>query len=933
MLLRSHLLAVLLGFSLITLPVKANPPSAEAHWLDVKTFAWNAPPAAQYLLCHDPLAQMYIEKRRHRSGHCQSLKKVGKLTNQVNLHTAYPHLAELSVFVLDNPKIHQLVTEQLWLEARNSQNQVLAQTGLQMAGVLDTAFAYTGTDLGISFQQDTPQFKLWAPTAQQVVLEYFGHTPRSQPLQVYPMQHSLQGTWVFRGKPDWNYGYYRYRVKAYRPDTGRLETHSVTDPWSVSLAADSTHSQIINLKDPSLFPPGWQNFKLPEFEAPEEAILYELHVRDFSIADPSVPAPLRGKFAAFSQTNSFGIQHLRQLAASGISHIHLLPVFDFASVPEQNPLQPRIPFAPPDSDRQQAALALVRDKDGYNWGYDPLHYGVPEGSYATDPQGAKRILEFRQMIQSLGALGLRTVMDVVYNHTHAAGPGKHSVLDKIVPGYYYRLDTQGRIQKTSCCPDTASEHRMMEKLMIDTLVRWARDYKVAGFRFDLMGHHTIDNLKHIRQALDQLNLDTDGIDGKSILLYGEGWKFGSLDAIRPDLAMNQVFGPGLGVGMFNDRLRDSARGGNYEHSTRSDQGFATGLYTDPNYSPFNRDTPPEAEAQKALLLNYADNIRIGLAGGLKNYRLENASGQLVSGREILYRGTPGSGFALDPQECVNYVSAHDNYTLWDQIAAKAPFAVSGRQPETATAQERLHMQLLALSFPLLGQGIPFLHAGSELLRSKSGDGDSYDSGDWFNALDWRGLQHGWGLGLPPAWRNFAEWDFWRPRLSHPELKPSQLQILTSLAQVHRLLRLRKSSPLFRLRTAAEIQASVHFPQTGPKQIPGVIAMEIRDQGLGWEDRDPLRHGILILWNATRQPQILCEESWKTRQWTPFARPGEAPLLEQNLTLQVAGQTWNLAPPNSEHASLSDHTLTNSGCITIPSRSTVVYHEWEYPQGE
>lgn len=927
----SRLSAALLSlFSLMALPAQADLPAAAAYWLEQQTLAWKAPPAAKYLLCHDPMAQMYLEKQHHRGGNCQPLKVVGQLSGQATLRERFPHLAELSVFKLsEEVDAGSLLRQQLWLEARNSKEQVLAHTGLQTAGILDAAFSYSGTDLGLSFIQGRPHFRLWAPTAQQVELEYFGPTPRPQPLRIYPMQRAEQGTWVYRGEVSWRYGYYRYRIKVYRPDSGRLETHSVTDPWSVSLAADSTHSQIVDLQDPALFPAGWQDFNLPTLEAPEDAVLYELHVRDFSIADPSVPAPLRGKFAAFSQPDSFGVRHLRQLAASGLSHVHLLPVFDIATIPERTPLHPRIPLAPPDSELQQAALGLVRDKDSFNWGYDPLHYGVPEGSYATDPQGPARILEFRQMIQSLGALGLRAVMDVVYNHTHAAGVATHSVLDKIVPGYYYRLDAQGQIQKTSCCPDTASEHTMMAKLMLDTLLLWARDYKVGGFRFDLMGHHTTHNLIMIRQALDQLKLDPDGIDGQSILLYGEGWKFGSLDALRPDLAMNQVFGRGLGVGMFNDRLRDSARGGNYDHSTRSDQGFATGLYTDPNHSPFNRDTPADAEAQRALLLNYADNLRVGLAGGLQDYRLENAAGQIVTGREILYRGTPGSGFTLDPQESINYVSAHDNYELWDQIAAKAPFATPGRQPATASAEERLRMQMLALSLPLLGQGIPFLHAGSELLRSKSGDGDSYDSGDWFNLIDWRGLQHGWGLGLPPAWRNAAEWDFWRPRLTHPELKPSQFQMLTSLAQVHRLLRLRSSSPLFRLRTAADIQKRVHFLNTGPGQIPGVIALEIQDQGPGLADRDPLRHGVLILWNASRQTQTLCQESWKTRAWTPFARPGEEPLLEQTLTLQVGAQIWSLAPPGfGTPAQRILQLPSGSGCLTIPSQATLVYHEWE-----
>jgi len=398
--------------------------------------------------------------------------------------------------------------------------------------------------------------------------------------------------------------------------------------------------------------------------------------------------------------------------------------------------------------------------------------------------------------------------------------------------------------------------------------------------------------------------------------------------------MNQVAGSGLGVGMFNDRLRDSARGGNYDHSTRSDQGFATGLYTDPNLSPFNRDTPTEAQAQKALLLNYADNLRVGLTGGLKDYRIESAQGQEVSGQEILYRGSPGSGFARDPQESINYVSAHDNYALWDQIAAKAPFRTPDRQPATASAEERMQMQVLALSLPLLGQGIPFLHAGSELLRSKSGDGDSYDSGDWFNLVDWRGLQQNWGVGLPPAWRNEQEWDFWHPRLTQTEFKASQVQMLTALAQVHRLLQVRRSSALFRLRSLEEIQARVRFRNTGPNQVPGLIAMEIRDDLPDHTNLDPLRKRILVFWNANRGTQWFCQPDWKDLKFEAYSRSGEGPLLERSLPLQVGGQDWVLAPPAFLHTEkLPSNHQAGSACFAIPSRATLVYHERENPLGD
>jgi pullulanase len=888
-----------------SLSAQAAPLPSKAHWLNATTLAWQAPSAQQYQLCHDKTAQMYQEQGKHRGGTCLPLQAQGLLKQNPELLKRYPHLSHYPLYRLPTLKANQLETllqSQLWAVALDAQDKVKEQTGIQNFGLLESEKAYTGSDLGLSFSAGKPHFRLWAPTAQEVALELYSPQALQKPNQILNMQKSEAGTWALEGQANWLGHYYRYRVKAYRYDTGRIETHSVTDPYSVSLAADSSHSQIIDLSDPSLKPQGWETLQLPRLEVPEDSVIYELHLRDFSISDPTVPVALRGKYGAFSQLNSNGMKHLSQLAESGLTHIHLLPVFDIATIPERYALEAKIPQAAPDSPRQQDALALVRDKDGFNWGYDPLHYGVPEGSYASDPQGAARILEFRQMVQSLAQHQLRAVMDVVYNHTHSAGPGAKSVLDKIVPGYYYRLDGTGQIQQSTCCPDTATEHLMMEKLMRETLLRWAKAYKVAGFRFDLMGHHSRENFKHIRADLDHLTLEKDGIDGKSILLYGEGWKFGSLDAILPDQAMNQVAGAGLGVGMFNDRMRDSARGGNYDHSTRSDQGFATGLFTDPNQSPFNKDTPQESEAQKALLLNYSDNLRVALAGGLKDYRLQNAQGQNLSGGEIHYRGQPGSGFSQDPQETINYVSAHDNYSLWDQIAAKAPFELAERSPSTATAEERMQMQALALSLPLLGQGIPFIHAGSELLRSKSGDGDSYDSGDWFNLIDWTGAQHGWGRGLPPAWRNAQEWDFWKPRLSHPELKPSQTLAQAHLARIHELLRMRKSSPLFRLQSAQEIAQRVHFYNTGPGQIPGLIAMEIKDNLPGLSNLDPERRAILVFWNATLKQQRFCQSDWAQRKWEVYTLSG-----------MVTGKQVEQA---------------DSDCLTVPSRSSLVYHERE-----
>ena len=213
--------------------------------------------------------------------------------------------------------------------------------------------------------------------------------------------------------------------------------------------------------------------------APEDISIYEIHVRDFSVNDPSVPDELEGTFKAFTLDGTYGVEHLKALEAAGLSHLHLLPVFDIATINEdksqwQSPDSAVLTTYPPDSEEQQAAVTAVEDLDGFNWGYDPLHYTTPEGSYSTNPDGTTRIVEFREMVQAVNEeIGLRVVMDVVYNHTNAAGQSENSVLDRIVPGYYHRLNDTGQVENSTCCANTASEHNMMEKLMIDSLVTWA----------------------------------------------------------------------------------------------------------------------------------------------------------------------------------------------------------------------------------------------------------------------------------------------------------------------------------------------------------------------------------------------------------------------------------------------------------------------------
>ncbi len=481
------------------------------------------------------------------------------------------------------------------------------------------------------------------------------------------------GVWTITGDPSWMYQFYLFEVEVYVHATGQVEHNLVTDPYAFSLAMNSTRSQIVDLNDPLLKPAGWELLEKPALPAPEDISIYEIHVRDFSVNDPLVPDELKGTYKAFTLDGTYGMNHLEALEAAGLTHLHLLPVFDIATINEnkaewQAPDPAVLETYPPDSDQQQAAVTLYEELDGFNWGYDPFHYTTPEGSYAPIRTATTRIVEFREMVQALNEMGLRVVMDVVYNHTNASGQAEKSVLDRIVPGYYHRLNDHGQVETSTCCANTASEHNMMEKLMIDSLVIWATQYKIDAFRFDLMGHHMKRNMEEVRATLDALNLGVDGVDGETIYIYGEGWNFGEVaDNARGENATQLNLG-GTGIGTFSDRLRDAVRGGGPfdggEDLIRR-QGFANGLCYDPNA--LNSGSPQELET----LLLLSDQIRVGMAGNLAMYQFIDRYGNLVTGAEVDYNGQP-AGYTQDPQEDITYISKHDNQTLFDNNAYKTP---------------------------------------------------------------------------------------------------------------------------------------------------------------------------------------------------------------------------------------------------------------------
>ena len=861
----------------------------KAVWVNQDTLMWNTvgSPKYQYTLAYSPDASLTLTADGLQGG-AQIPLSYRPSGPGGDVLARNPYLGGYTAFKIDPADFYQIPQALLGKVAvvvKNEQGKIVDASGVQIAGVLDALYHYNGP-LGVTFNATSPTLRVWAPTARTVRLRLYTNSTTNSG-QVIPLVSDEQtGVWSVTGEPGWKGMYYLYEVHVYVPSTGRFQTNLVTDPYSFSLSTNSKRSQIVDLNDAALKPQEWDALQKPILQAPEDSVIYELHIRDFSISDQSVPAALRGTFAAFTVRNSDGMRHLAALADAGLTHIHLLPAFDIASINEDKSTWQTVDAAklaslPPNSDQQAAAVNAIKDSDGFNWGYDPYHYTVPEGSYATNPNGTARLLEFRQMVQALNQTGLRVVMDMVYNHTSSSGQNPNSVLDKVVPGYYYRLDAEGKVANGTCCQDTATEHAMMQKLMVDSAVTWARQYKVDGFRFDLMGFHMLADMQAVRSALDALTLANDGVDGKSIYVYGEGWDFGEVaNNARGINATQQNIG-GTGIGVFNDRMRDSVRGGN-PFSDPREQGFATGLLTQPNAVESR-----SFDAQRAQLYDYTDWIRLSLAGNLRDYKLVRSNGDTVDGAHLLYKGA-AAGYTLDPQENVVYISAHDNETLFDAVQRKAA-------PATTLA-ERIRINNLALSLPMFSQGVPFFHGGDDILRSKSLDGNSYNSGDWFNRLDWTLSSNNWGVGLPVEGSNY--WNIDSPLLADPAFKPAQADIAGAMSIFQEYLQIRKSSPLFRLQTADQVERCLSFLNTGPEQTPGLIVMHLSDL----DNLDSNTSDVLVFFNAN---------------------PGSFNFRAEAL----AGQAYQLHPIQQ---SSSDPVVRNasfdptSATFTLPGRTTAVF---------
>ncbi|WP_206482890.1 pullulanase-type alpha-1,6-glucosidase [Thalassotalea sp. G2M2-11] len=844
----------------------ANLSEAKAYWLSEDTIAWDVADVNVVELHYSEQAQLGLSLTEGLTGGDKiTLTADGVVDGQ--LADKFRHLTGLPTFKVqpeDISKIPAILKSQFAVYAKTGENEPAFATGIQPPGVLDDLYTFSG-QLGVMFDEGIPTIRLWAPTAKQVKLHLYDYADLASEPSIYLMDENTDsGTWSVVGSPDWHGKYYKFEVEVYTRATGKIEHNLVTDPYSVSLSINSQFSQIIDLNANELKPVAWNNLHKPALNAPEDQAIYELHVRDFSINDPEVPDAYKGTFKAFT-VNGLGMKHLAKLARSGLTSVHLLPAFDCATINEDTSEQLTVSdlsLYGPDSQQQQQAIEAIRTQDGFNWCYDPYHYTVPEGSYATQPNSALRIKEFRQMVAALNRAGLRVIMDVVYNHTSGSLQGEKSVLDKIVPDYYHRLNSTGGIEMSSCCANTASEHNMMEKLMLDSLKTWATAYKVDGFRFDLMGHHSKQNILKAQTMLQSLTVENDGVDGKDIYLYGEGWNFGEVvNNTRFEQASQYNMGQNTGVGAFNDHIRDAVRGGGpfdsgIDHVAR--QGFINGLYYDAN---------DESNASLDDLLWISDKVRMALAGTLSDFVFENYQGQLISTSSL-------GGYASDPQESINYIAAHDNETLFDANQYKLPVSTS--------AADRARVQNLGNAIVALAQGVPFFHAGQEMMRSKSMDRNSYDAGDWFNVLDFSYQTNGWGRGLPLKSDNEQNWQVITPLLANPELAITSNNIVSVTNNIQAMLKIRQSSPLYRLQTAEEIRNKLHFHNTGRDQIPGLIVMSLTGS-------EQIEQMVLI--NVTTQAQQYTMESLTGYSFNlhPALQGAKDPIVKQSTFAKKEGE--------------------------------------------
>lgn len=522
----------------------------------------------------------------------------------------------------------------------------------------DQAFQYDGDDLGATYTKEKTGFKVWAPTASEVALNLYEQGDGDNLIETVPMAAGEKGTWFCEKTGNLNGTYYTYSIKT------NNKVNEAVDLYARTAGVNGNRGMVIDLD--STDPEGFEKDVRPAFEKDTDAVIYEIHIRDLS-SDEASGIKNVGKFLGFTETGtknpdglSTGIDHIKDL---GVTHVQILPSFDYATVDETK-----------------------LDTPQFNWGYDPKNYNVPEGSYSTDPyHGEVRVREMKQMVQALHENGLRVNMDVVYNHTFNI---EDSYFQKTVPDYFYRKVGDSYSNASGCGNETASDRAMVRKYIVDSVVYWAKEYHIDGFRFDLMAVHDIETMKAVRAALDEID--------PSIMVYGEGWTGGDCAIPSSQQALKANISKIEGVGAFSDDIRDAIKGSVFDEL---DKGFVSG--------------------EDGL----EESIKFGVVAATPHPQV------------ILAKNEKGSrSWAAQPGQSINYISCHDNLTFWDKLA------ISNADDSEET---RIRMNKLGSAIVLTSQGVAFFQAGEEMLRSKPSatvaggfDENSYASPDSTNSIKW-----------------------------------------------------------------------------------------------------------------------------------------------------------------------------------------------------
>ena len=511
----------------------------------------------------------------------------------------------------------------------------------------------SGSLAEMEYAPEGTRFSLWAPTADEVRLMLYNEGEGGHAYRTVSMEAGEEGVWHTTVAEDLLGKFYTFNVK-----TGDRWLGDTPGIFAKAVGVNGHRAAIIDLR--STDPEGWADDRRPPLRSAADVVIYEMHHRDFSIS-PASGIEHKGKFLALTEAGTrspeglaTGIDHLREL---GVTHVHLLPSYDYASIDETR-----------------------LDENRYNWGYDPLNYNVPDGSYATDPYRPDvRIREFKQMVQALHQAGIRVILDVVYNHTFSIDG---SNFERTAPGYFYRQRPDGTYADASACGnETASDRPMMRKYIVESVLHWAREYHIDGFRFDLMGIHDIRTMNEVRAALTALD--------PSIIVYGEGWAAQAPQLPQDSLAMKANTYRMPGIAAFSDEMRDALRG------------------------PFNDN---KQGAFLAGLPGGEESIKFGIVGAVQHPQVCNDS--------VNYSQAPWAG---EPTQMISYVSCHDDMCLVDRLRASIP----GIKDD-----ELARLDKLAQTAVFTSQGIPFIYAGEEVMRDKKGVHNSYQSPDSINAIDW-----------------------------------------------------------------------------------------------------------------------------------------------------------------------------------------------------